>query len=190
MLFPKLTRAWSGYIVGGQNYEIELFPSTGEVGINVIVLPPLTGSDYRVNLTHTDHRLYFTAGDVTVTDTRLECFKSFADYSFFREGFTVLLEPGMRDHLQVILPKLFFIADLSQRAEIVLASKLQELVHHRMEFAREVFAKIMLDGTNPDFAIELTKQYGLRTWDDEYVAAFESVEMRALLAEAQAVKPD
>lgn len=190
MLYPKLTRAWSGYVIAGQDYEINLVPSTGDVGISVIVLQALTECEYRVDLTHTEHRLYFTAADVTLTDTSLECFKIYDNYTFFRDGFTVVLEPGMHDHLQMILPKLFLIADLTRRAEQILAGKLKKTVYHQMEFARDVFARIALDGAEPALAIELAKKYGIPSWDDEYVAEFESAEMRALLTEAQAVQPD
>lgn len=186
MLYPKIIRAWNGYAISGQEYEIELSPYAGEVGIYVAALPPVTGSEYRIAVSYNEQRLYFTPEEVKLGEASLECMKRYEDYTFYREGFTVVLEPGMHAQLKAALPKLFKVAALGKQAELMLSEKCQRPINYMMDFAYSTFARIILDGVAPDRAIELTKEFGSKAWDAEFVAEFESGCVRALLEEAHA----
>ncbi len=189
MLNPKLIRTWAGYTLVGEEFEIGLNPFSGELGITVTALPAVTGSEYRIDVTDSEHRLYFQASEVVLTATTLDCFKLYENYSFYREGFQVVLEPGMNNQLAAALPKLFLIAAFARHIEEQLGIKLQRNVRHMMELAYSTFAGIILDGNSPQRAVELTKQYSPKTWDEDFAAEFESDAVRALLDEAAAAQP-
>jgi hypothetical protein len=184
MFNPNVHRAWSGIKIEGEEIEIRVIPNAyGKLGIDIVALRSITGFDRDSRLTESASD--FAPGEVTVADARLDCFAASSSVPYYREGFTVVLEPGMAQCLREWLPKLIRVAVVAQAVERTISFQLGRPINYMIDYGNEIVALIVLDRWKPSDAIEwAAKQPMAGARDAEFVAQFQTETVQHLLATA------
>ncbi|AEC18763.1 hypothetical protein PT7_0223 [Pusillimonas sp. T7-7] len=94
--YPRVVRIFSGVAIEGKEITVRLVSSAyGLIGVDVIAHTVLTGYDRDCKLNYPEANTEFHFADIRLKGGILECMSAETKVPFFREGFTVVLEPGM-----------------------------------------------------------------------------------------------
>jgi len=179
-------RHFSGVFVDGHQIAVALVPNAyGNVTVRVLGYPSLTGFPDRTWLGNSEASSEFAAGGIKVDGLTLECFST-PDYApIYREGFKVLLEPGMGEKISLALPKLERIAVVSAAIERRFNVLMGDTPYaHATDFICEVVASIVLDGHSVQAALAKAKLNHWAGKDDKLMSVFNDEQVDHLMETA------
>ena len=177
MLQPIVHRVWQGIQIVGEQVGLELLPrEDGRVSVTVHAQPALTGWDRVTRVTSEDLPNRYTAGEIAVHDTELVCMAADEQMPFFRQGFSMSLEPGMAPLLRAWLPRLFDTAALASDIVIHVDPMLRAqeppfIAQHLYGLFTCVVAAVVIDGLDPVEAIASERKFAPASGygDSDYV---------------------
>jgi hypothetical protein len=113
-IMPIVRRDGAGIEIAGECLGIGLQPATrGTVRVRAATVTGPTGPWVWLG-THAAIE-DFVLDDIVVDDARIDCWRApIEEVPSYREGFTVLLEPGMADALRTWLPQMYLISIVAE----------------------------------------------------------------------------
>jgi hypothetical protein len=185
---PALFRFFAGILVRGARVEIELVPTVdGTLSVRVRGTPALTGFADACLLGDPEARRDFAPDEVKVDSGVLRCMaadRHLPTTLFFREGFMLELDPGQSLVLQTALPELRRVAVLAQALAERLRAILPAPLEHKLDFAANIAARVILDARTPAEALRLEAALHFAGKDSPFCAAFGDAEVVRLLCDA------
>lgn len=191
MFQHSVTRSHAGVIIDGAQITLHLYPNDdGRVGVDLIVMPIITGFDRPCSVLSSGRTLAFLPGEIDISDNSIVCQAANAYFPSLKEGFACPLEPGMAPLLRRWLPRLDLVAmhagklcDLAHAQLIAMTPPVH--IRHTYGAFPTVVAGIVLDGLTAFRAIELLRHDALYGSEPAMFAVLASEPVQALLAQAQ-----
>lgn len=191
MFKHSVTRYYAGVVIAGEQIELRMTPDDdGKIGINVIVLPIITGFDQACSLLSSDRTQAFRPGEIEIIDNSIICQAANEYLPSLKEGFICPLEPGMAPLLRHWLPRLEAIAEIAGKICDLAHSQLIVMdtpVHIRHTYGAFpcVVTGIMLDGLSSADAIKALHHDPLYGSQPALFTVLASEPIHALLVAAQ-----
>lgn len=191
MFQHSATRYYAGVVIDGGQIELRMTPNDdGKIGINVIVMPIITGLGQACSMLSSDRPSDFRPGEIEITDNSIICQAANEYFPSLKEGFICPLEPGMAPLLRHWLPRLEAVADIAGKIRDLAHSQLMAMdtpVHIRHIYGAFplVVAGIMLDGLSSVDAIKVLHHDSLYGSESAMFTMLASEPIHALLVEAQ-----
>lgn len=194
MLAPTVCREWNGIYIEGQQIGLRVHPrAEGTIQVDVIALVEITGFARGCRVSGDEH-LEFAPGDITVHDTRLECFSADSLVPFLRKGFTLDLEPGMAQVLRDWLPKIFRVAAAAKAVADIFSEQLPPPIYHMLDAITAVVKRVVTAGFTVDHSVAYERSHGVWRENHAFMRLFDNervrLELDALVQPAAAPAPE
>lgn len=191
MFQPSVSRYYSGVVVSGRQIEVRMTThDNGKIGIDVIVLPIITGFDRACSVLLSDRIQDFRPGEIEITDNSIICQAANEYFPSLKEGFICPLEPGMAPLLRYWIARLEAVAEIAGKICDLAHSHLIAMdtpVHIRHTYGAFPFVVtgIMLDGLSSADAIKALHHDSLYCSEPELFTVLGSEPIHGMLVEAQ-----
>ncbi len=185
-----IRRQFSGVRVDGLGLGVTLMPGAhGQISVTISAFPTITPYDCVCSLHNEGSVTDFAPSCIHIVGNTLQCLQNSNTVLAFREGFILDLEPGMKEFIQDVYPKLVHIAELSARVFLRVDTLMKERgIAHMADFIPNVVAKIVLDGQDVEQALASAACEHFAGKDEAFMQSFEDTEVRAIFDDAALTK--
>lgn len=186
---PTVTQRDAGIVIHGRDIELFLYATAeGRLVVRVIALPSVTGFDRPCRMESIDGASSMLLHEISVTENALSCFAGDQILPSYKVGFTVQLEEGMAEQINIWLPRLWKVSLISHKIEQIIKTALNRPINYLIEFATRSVALIVLNTMSPSDAFNVTRGLNLAAVNDqEFLDQFTTSSVKALLDEASAI---